>query len=119
MRFNHLSHYKELALILRQKGEKNLKSYNLFPYLAMVLTVTIFLCGSVIRIYPERTQDVISIVDIVTGIILISNSCINAIANLFFNGKPKEMIHLSNTIFEISLEKSINENALMMSKKRI
>lgn len=118
LRFNHSSQYKELALILRQKGERNLKSYNLLPYLAMVLTVTIFLCNSVIGVYPERTNDVIFIVVIITSIILIFNSFINAIANLFFNGKPKEMIHLSDTIFEIFLEKSINENALMTSQRK-
>ncbi|QKX50042.1 hypothetical protein HF394_05275 [Planococcus glaciei] len=118
LKFNHSSQYKELALILKQKGEKNLKSYNLLPYLTMILTVTIFLCGSVIRVYPEHTKDVIFVVFIMTGIFLIFNSSINAIANLFFNGKPKEMIHLSDTIFEIFLEKSINENTLMASKRK-
>ena len=113
LKFNNSNQFKELASQLYQKGEKNIKSYNLIPHLTMILTVILFLGTLIVQIYPEYLIDIIVYSIIITVIVLSINPLINGFASLFWNEKPKKMVELSNVINEIYLEESIKENAVI------
>lgn len=116
--FNHSSQFKELAILLQQKGEKTLKSYNLVPYLAMTLTVLLFLLSLIFQTTPNSVEEIIIIAGIISFIILTFNLVLNAITNLFFNGKPIVMLDLSSIVFELYFEESIKENKLITKKTK-
>lgn len=118
LHFNHSSQFKELAILLQQKGQKNLKSYNVVPYLAMTLTVLLFLLSLIFQTTPNSVEEIIIIAGIISFIILTFNLVLNAVTNLFFNGKPIVMIDLSNIIFELYFEESIKENNLITKKTK-
>lgn len=111
-KFNHSSQYKEIAILFKEKGTKGLKSYNLLPYLSMVLTILLFLGNKILEINSNSLKDVIILISIVGGIFLITNTLVNTIANFFLNGKPSVMINLSDTLYELYFDESIKENTL-------
>lgn len=118
LHFNHSSQFKELAILLQKKGERNLKSYNVVPYLAMTLTILLFLLSLIFQTTPDSVEEIVIMAGIIGFIILTFNLVLNAVTNLFFNGKPMVMIDLSNIIFELYFEESIEENKLITKKTK-
>lgn len=110
--FNNSIQYKEFAYLLQQHGEKNKKSYNILPYLALSLPVLLFLSSFATQIYPTHLLT-ITIITVAVSILLITlNPIINGYFKLFRNEKATMALELSNTVYEIYLEESILENRM-------
>ncbi|WP_391206635.1 hypothetical protein [Psychrobacillus sp. L4] len=110
--FNHSSQYKEFSVQLQHKGEKNMKSYNFYPQLTMILTVILFLGTLIVQVYQEYLIGIIIFAIIITLIVLFINPTVNQFVSLFRNGKPQKMIELASFINEIYLDKLIEENVV-------
>lgn len=116
--FNHSIQYKEFALLLQQYGEKNEKSFNILPYLAMSLPILLFLSSFATRIYPAHLFT-ITVTTIAISFFLISlNPVVNGFLKLFKNEKATIALELSNTVYEIYLEESILENSIQHVEQR-
>ncbi|PKG47110.1 MULTISPECIES: hypothetical protein [unclassified Planococcus (in: firmicutes)] len=112
LKFNHSSQYRELAILFKENGKKNLKSYNFLPYLTMILTILFFLGNRILEVESIPTKNTVMIVSIIGALFLISNFVANTIANLFLNGKPAVMLDLSDILNELYFEESIKENKI-------
>lgn len=110
LKFNHSSQYRELAILFKENGKKNLKSYNFLPYLTMILTILFFLGNRILEVESISSKNTIVFASIIGTIFLISNFVVNTIANLFLNGRPAVMLDLSDILYELYFEESIEEN---------
>lgn len=116
--FNHSTQYKEFAFLLQQHGDKNKKSFNILPYLAMSLPVLLFSSSFATQIYPTHLLT-ITIITVAVSLFLISlNPIINGFLKLFRNEKAIIAIELSNTIYEIYLEEAILEKRIQYREQR-
>jgi len=116
--FNNSIQYKEFAFLLQQYGEKNKKSYNILPYLALSLPVLLFLSSFATKIYPTHLLT-ITIITVAVSILLITlNPIVNGFLKLFRNEKAAMALELSNTVYEIYLEESISENRIQYVEQK-
>lgn len=106
---NHSSQYKEFAVLLKQYADENKRSYNFVPYLSMILPVLLFTSSITAQIYPQFLVSIILITLGASFFLIILNPIINTYLKLSKNVKAEMSLGLSNTVFEIYLEKSVAE----------
>jgi hypothetical protein len=118
--FNHSTQYKEFALLLQHHGDKNMKSYNILPYLAISLPVLLFISSFASQIYYPNHLLTITIITVAISILLISlNPLVNIFLKLFRNQKAFVAIGLSDTVHEIYLEESISEHRIQCLEQKM
>ncbi|WP_078557266.1 hypothetical protein [Bacillus alkalicellulosilyticus] len=109
--FNNSIQYKEISLLLKSKGDMETVTYNLTPYLAMILTAIVTTVGLIAKEDQSDVTFLLQLLIFITVILVSTNPIFNVIANLFFNTKPKKVQQISEIIQELYIENLIEENS--------
>ncbi|MBM7610140.1 amino acid transporter [Lysinibacillus composti] len=91
--------FQILAKLIKEKGEEGIKRFELTPYIAMLLTATVF-------IFNNSNIEDYSFFMVIFIILISINPLLNVWQNLFHNYKFEVMINLSRKIEEVFLEES-------------
>lgn len=107
---NHSSQIKELAIQMELAGSKSRKSFNLIPFLNLVLPVVILLSTF---IYQDYEGDLTLIVALFSMFFVLSfglHVFLNAFAEIFINTKADRQLYLASLLNEVYLDWLIFEN---------
>src|SRR5690606_27311514 len=110
--FNNSIQYKEISLLLKSKGDRETLTYNLTPYLAMILTAIVTTVGLIAKGDPGHVTSLIELLIIITVVLVSVNPVVNGFANLFLNTRPKKVLQISEIVQELFIEKSVQEKSI-------
>lgn len=94
-----IEQFKILVKMIREKGEENIKKYELTPYIAILVSSLIFIATEI--------QNLPLFIVLGSGLLLL-NPLLNMHANIFHNQKFYMYIDLSKKVEEVYLENSMN-----------
>lgn len=112
LKFNHSSQLKELALQFETYGEKSKKSFNLLPYLNLIIPVLVLLLTFIYQDFSTSLELTIKLVIAFFMLSIALHILINAFAEIFINTKAERMLYLASLLNEMYLEQLISEHEI-------